>query len=88
MEQRGGRDREGIAFSGEDPQPRREESGNKKKQQKRIKSTPQEAREKRENRARKEENSKRGRLLFWNVKGLKRKEGDFWNCVEKFDFVE
>ena len=45
-------------------------------------------REKRGNRARKEKNSKRRRLLFWNVTGLERKKRDFWKYVEKFDFVE
>ena len=64
MKQRGGRDREGGVFSGKDPQPRKEESGNKKKQQDGIRGAPQEAKEKRKNRARKEENSKRKRLLF------------------------
>ena len=88
MEQRGGQDREEGVFSGEDPQPTREEAGNKKKQQEGIGCIPQEAKERRENRARKEENSKRERLLFWNVAGLERKERDFWKYVEKFDFVE
>ena len=87
MEQRRGRDREEGVFSGEDPQLRREEAGNKKKQQEGIGGTPQEAKEKRKTRAKKKENSKRGRLLFWNVAGLESKERNFWKYVEKFDFV-
>lgn len=78
MEQRGGRDREGV-YSGEGPkesrikESRRKESGNKKKQRERIRIALQETREKRENRATRE-NRKRERLPFWNVVGLKRKE--------------
>lgn len=27
------------------------------------------------------------KILFWNVAGLKKKDREFWNYIEKFDVV-
>lgn len=47
--------------------------------------------EKRDRGKKKDKNKKESieeiKILFWNVAGIKKKERDFWNYVERFDVV-
>ncbi|KAK1123249.1 hypothetical protein K0M31_008879 [Melipona bicolor] len=84
-----GKDRREGGFSEEAPQGKR--ITNKRRKRQRTRNTLQEAVKTErgiEGERSDEEGSKRGKLLFWNVAGLERKDKDFWNCVKKYDFIE
>lgn len=45
----------------------------------------------REEKKKRKDNSKRGnskiRMIFWNIAGLKKKDREFWEYIEKFDMI-
>jgi len=54
----------------------------------RREGTVGEGREDEEEEARKNSESKKAiGIVFWNIAGLKRKDRDFWDYLEKFDVI-
>lgn len=71
----------------EDDSRKKRISDSQKKEEERGGEKRDRVREKKKKDKNKKESIEEIKILFWNVAGIKKKEKDFWNYIERFDVV-
>lgn len=71
----------------EDDSRKKQISDSQKKEEERGGEKRDRVREEKKKDKNKEERIEERKILFWNVAGIKKKERDFWNYIERFDVV-